>query len=91
MERQVGDGWHAVAADREVFEGFGGGMTRRARMRPAGRIHAFTAASTETLCGQALSGLLVFPGRRFETEHTLGKCPDCSHSASRNRRRAAGH
>jgi hypothetical protein len=83
-------GGHPVAADREEFDGFGGGITRRAKMRPAGQIHAIAESARSTLCGLALTQLLAFPGRAFESEPIPGKCPSCCDLVILSRRRAAG-
>ena len=80
---------HMVAADRAEFDGFGGGLTRRAKMRPAGQIHALAHSARSTLCGQPLTELLAFPGRTFEGEETPGKCPHCWKLVSLSRRQAA--
>jgi hypothetical protein len=83
-------GRHGVAAEREEFDGFEGGLTKRGKMRPAGKIHAFIPRSRQTLCGWSLTELRVFPGRDFEGEQTHGKCPECWQLVSWSRIRAAG-
>jgi hypothetical protein len=70
-------GWHStVAAQGSEFDGFGGGLVRKARTRPKGMVHAVSpVAFNETLCGLSLASLVLFPDLRFGRSHW--QCPEC--------------
>jgi hypothetical protein len=68
---------HAVASESAVFDGFGGGIVRKARNRPAGTIHAVDP-SEGTACGLPLDRLHVFSALTFErSDHAL-RCAACT-------------
>jgi hypothetical protein len=72
------DGLHTLASESADFDGFGGGVVRKARNNPAGTIHAVESSRDRTACGLHLHKLHVFAALTFESSEHTRRCGACS-------------
>jgi hypothetical protein len=68
---------HALASESAEFDGFGGGIVRKPKNRPAGAIHAVVAPTNLTACGLRLDKLHLFAALSFERSDYTLRCRTC--------------